>query len=1019
MIGLSGRTTGAVVLAVVLVSTVPPTATLATARATTRVTSNGEAAARPDAATPAVPSTGHFHALRTPARVVSRSFAAGSALTVAIAGDGGLPAHGIRAVALTVTASSRSGLSQLWVGRGAKRPSIPTLEAGKGTTSGFAIVPLPTSGRVRIWNGAHQTRVAVDVTGWFSAKSEAGTGGLFTRLAGRQVATLKVPAHKARSLRLVGKQDVPTKDVRSLLVRIRTAGAKRAGQVGIGSGSSAAAHATSLAYGVGSSEDLAVAAVSHAGKVVVRNSGSTPVTVSLDAMGWFSAGTDKHAFGDVLSVARGAKVLSGRRVGGSAIATKVTQAGGIPTVGAGAAPTLVLISAVASAPTKSGSLTVEPDHASATRFSSLALRVHAPRAGLELALPGATNQSVWRDSAGHTTVSAQSYAWFSGGTVVAKGVQVLSSAVAAQVTAIDASGVTFSGTPAALSGLKVGDILVAAPTAQTPRGLLRTVTGIAASGGNLVVSTTPATVHDAIAQGTLAVGASASAPNAPTLGTHKTAALPAGGHVVHPSISTVCSVSGAPTGIGATITCHKDYNPPGASIHIEGSAGVSISIDASISLFSGVHVASQTEVSTSASASVDATGQGSASHTFDLGHLSLGEVVVDIAGVPIVLFPYFAPQIVVNATYDAGLTGSAEIGASFGVSYDSDNGFSWNHQAGGSGSGAYNGQAQVAVRGTFVGALVVFIDSDPWATPSDDTTEQDCDVNTPKGCEAEAAISVDISPYGEVDADQCSIRASAGLSINLGAKLSVIDVTILDLSHSFKVGSAQLFEHNLTNCALWSGQILFKAQEHQSNPELGTLGTFDLASRSEATLATPRFPPIDDIYGASVSGSGAWVAKTPFDTGCGGHEHVTIDTRRDNWGGKITQSGEPLTFGIEDAGGGRYALLQYVDGVLDEAPAATAAGTNVDKISDGPPSDPCAVQTTTTKEPHDEGSAGVFGLIAPPALEFGAEMLFKLAAGQMHVHKVVETAPGDNAAIPAYTVTLDLTKRCSKGGTHC
>jgi hypothetical protein len=579
--------------------------------------------------------------------------------------------------------------------------------------------------------------------------------------------------------------------------------------------------------------------------------------------------------------------------------------------------------------------------------------------------------------------------------------------------------VTFSGTPAALAGLKIGDTLVAAPTTQTPRGLLRTVTGIASSGGNLVVSTTPATVHDAIAQGTLAVGASAIAPKAPKLGKHTTSALPARGHVVHPSISTVCSVSGAPTAIGATITCHKDYNPPGASIHIEGSAGVSISIDASISPFSGVHVASQTEVSTSASASVDATGQGSVSHTFDLGHLSLGEVVVDIAGVPIVLFPYFAPQIAVNATYDAGLTGSAEIGASFGVSYDSDSGFSWNHQAGGSGGGTYNGQAQVAVRGTFIGALVVFIDSDPWAVPSDDTTEEDCDPETPKGCEAEAAMSVDISPYGEVDADQCSIRASAGLAINIAAKLSAIDVTILDLSHSFKVASTQLFEHDLTNCAIWSGQILFKAQEHQSNPELGTVGTFDLASRSEATLATPRFPPIDDIYDAALSGSGAWVAKTPLETGCGGHEHVTIDTRKDNWGGDITKSGAPISFSIEPEGPGQYALLQYVGGVLDDAPAATAPGTNVDEVSDGPSNEPCALETTTKAEPHDDGSAAVFGLIAPPALEFGAEMLFHLAVGKTHVSKVVETSPGDNAAIPTYTVTLDLTKKCSKGGTHC
>lgn len=65
----------------------------------------------------------------------------------------------------------------------------------------------------------------------------------------------------------------------------------------------------------------------------------------------------------------------------------------------------------------------------------------------------------------------------------------------------DLSEMTFDGTTDQLDALSLNDVIIGEPSALTPGGFLRKVEDISLSGGQVVVETSPATLEDAIEQG--------------------------------------------------------------------------------------------------------------------------------------------------------------------------------------------------------------------------------------------------------------------------------------------------------------------------------------------------------------------------------------------------------------------------------------------------------------------------------------------------------------------------------------
>ena len=140
----------------------------------------------------------------TPARVldtrdglgsVAGKRPAGSTTDVAVAGQGGVPAAGASAVALTLTAteSSSAGYVTAWP-RGQDRPLASNLNVPRAgaTVANVVIVPVGADGAVSLFNqgGAH---LVADVVGWFTGADAApSTDGLFVPLTPRRALDTRI-----------------------------------------------------------------------------------------------------------------------------------------------------------------------------------------------------------------------------------------------------------------------------------------------------------------------------------------------------------------------------------------------------------------------------------------------------------------------------------------------------------------------------------------------------------------------------------------------------------------------------------------------------------------------------------------------------------------------------------------------------------------------------------------------------------------------------------------------------------
>ena len=117
----------------------------------------------------------------TPARILDTRFdvgavgpvAAGGTISLQVDGAGGIPASGVAAVVLNVTATGPANSGFLTVyPDGASRPTTSNLNFSAGeTVPNLVIAPVGADGKVDIFNGSPGTvQVLADVSGWFSTQ---------------------------------------------------------------------------------------------------------------------------------------------------------------------------------------------------------------------------------------------------------------------------------------------------------------------------------------------------------------------------------------------------------------------------------------------------------------------------------------------------------------------------------------------------------------------------------------------------------------------------------------------------------------------------------------------------------------------------------------------------------------------------------------------------------------------------------------------------------------------------------
>lgn len=959
-----------------------PVAASAQATVTSRATTDGHDAVQQRAARSPIPGKGRFHSLARPGVAATSKLRARSQATLHLGGRAGLPRKGLRAVAVTLTAQT-SGSTDIWAGPSAQRPMVPSLTMVKGQASSFAIVPVSSNGALHVWNGRHAATLKVTVTGWFSDTSENGTAGLLTRLAGRTVSSDAIAGGRSKTVQVAGKDDVPKTGAQALLVRATTT-ASKPGTVGLASSGSAAHKLTTLSYGKGTTTDLAIVRLAS-GHLVVSNGGSGRATVALQPLGWFSDGKNANQFGDVLGVtANPLHVLSARKVGTSGAVAYTAGSNGIPTVDSSTPTSLVLWRTEVTSASKSGALAVDPEGVSASGQLAMGLTKGRDTSGLVLAQPAATDRARTYTSAGTAKVSAEGYAWFGGGTVMADGLHVLTGATEAAEKAVSDNSVSFTGSPPALDDLGVGDVLASGVTDAAPSGFLRKVVSIDRSSGDTVVSTTRASLDDAIVRGTIATGADP--PAAPTkrqVNSHR--------------VDGDCGATGNPFGGTMFASCSATTGGIGLSATVEAGFNAGIGFDASFndSLFDPVDLHVHAHAGAFVSAAVTSSASQSINVSKGTPEAFIGEFPTPgPGGIEIIWKVYFTLEVGISGTVvsEESYTARKDVGVSIDCTDDG------GCDAKASGSSQASAEKVVA----------------PLQGEGDATaTLQDVLVARPYD-DPQLAITLGAGPYLKAEASGCQITLSAGLQISLAVALklwkdSPIGVTI---GYDIPVGEPVVLKRiAVSNCAIWTGTLTYKAQRHFKSAD----GTLVLNSKTSSAMSIDGVkgaPPPLGGYTMSGSGSGAFVTKRTADWCGNGTQLVESDTL--NWSGAVYNRDtdeEPVPIAIGWSGdGGKWYLDNFASNGQVEAKATETVDGYYRDINTGE----CKHSNETT-DGHRLWGVDVFMMVDPPSSTLSGRLAFHLAKGSNTSTGSASFTDGDLHG----TFTWNLTKHCLFGGSAC
>ena len=245
----------------------------------------------PDGGTPG----GRYNPV-TPARILDTRPASklgpGATLGVQVAGQGGVPASGVSAVVLNVTATEPTATSFLtaWP-QGEARPVASNLNYVAGqTVPNLVVVKVGAGGKVDLFNFAGATHVVADVAGWYGF-DDASSGALFTPVTPSRIldsrSTAKVGPGGTIAMQVTGRGGVPASGVAAVVLNVTVTEPTAGGHLTAWPAGDTRPLASNLNYGPGQTvPNLVVVKVGAGGVVNLFNSaGSTHVIA--DVAGWY------------------------------------------------------------------------------------------------------------------------------------------------------------------------------------------------------------------------------------------------------------------------------------------------------------------------------------------------------------------------------------------------------------------------------------------------------------------------------------------------------------------------------------------------------------------------------------------------------------------------------------------------------------------------------------------------------------------------------------------------------------
>lgn len=348
---------------------------------------------------PAVPGPGGpYHAL-APARILDTRIGlgapraplgAGQAITLQVAGTGGVPS-GAYAAVLNVTVTSTTASSYLTVyPADAARPLASNLNWTRGTTvPNLVEVKLSAAGGVAIFNAAGQADVIADVQGWVSTPTTTpGASGLYVPVVPSRLLDTRdgtggtagpVSGGSAISLQVTGAGGVPATGVSAVVLNVTATNVTAPTYVTVWPEGQARPFASNLNPVAGQTEaNRVIVPMGAGGKIDLFNAAGR-VDLIADVGGWFTDGSTSVTGATfvgmtparILDTRDGTGGLGSSLWPGQPAALQVAGRGGVPSMTAGTPPVAVVINVTVTGPTASSYLTVWPDGAARPLASDL------------------------------------------------------------------------------------------------------------------------------------------------------------------------------------------------------------------------------------------------------------------------------------------------------------------------------------------------------------------------------------------------------------------------------------------------------------------------------------------------------------------------------------------------------------------------------------------------------------------------------------------------------------------------
>jgi hypothetical protein len=314
---------------------------------------------------------------------------AGGGIDVQVTGRGGVPASGVTAVVLNVTAAEAlaAGFVTVWPA-GATRPQASSLNvtsAGQNIAN-LVTVLLGTGGKVSLFaqGGSH---FVVDVAGYYEPTTTPVAAGRYAPLSPQRVldtrlsigvpGTLPVAAGGRVDLTVAGRGGVPATGVSAVVLNVTAAEATAAGFVTVWPTGLTQPTASNLnvTFAGQNIANLVIVPLGSAGRVSLFTQGGTHLVA--DVAGWFGDATQETGMVGMFVPVSPQRILDTRlHIGvatttpvaaGGSVTLAVVGQGGVPATGVGA----VVMNVTAAEATAPGYVTVWPAPATRPEASNL------------------------------------------------------------------------------------------------------------------------------------------------------------------------------------------------------------------------------------------------------------------------------------------------------------------------------------------------------------------------------------------------------------------------------------------------------------------------------------------------------------------------------------------------------------------------------------------------------------------------------------------------------------------------